>query len=151
MNKQDFYYYLLKFKSEILVLLFTFFTFLTPIFGMVSLVACAVALDTSAGIYVARKKNNYQSDKLFNIVVKTFFYMSTILLAYLIDVYIFEHKLANIGYLSSKAVTMFWLYIEAKSLDEKSVKLGNKPFHEIMTAFIKRIKAWKKDINEIKE
>ena len=151
MNKQDIYYYLIKFKAEIGVVLFSIGSFLMPIFGMVSLVGGAVFLDTCAGVYIARKNKDYQSDKLFNVVVKTFFYMSTILLAFLVDTYIFEKELANIGYLSSKAVTMFWLYIEAKSLDEKSVKLGNKPFHEIMTALIKRIKGWKKDINEIKE
>ena len=151
MKNQDLYYYLLKFKAEIGMILFSIITFLTPILGMVALVACAVGLDTFAGIHIARKNKDYQSDKLFNVVVKTFFYMTTILLAFLIDTFIFEKKLANIGYLSSKAVTMFWIYIEAKSLDEKSVKLGNRPFHVIMTALIKRIKAWKKDINEIKE
>jgi len=151
MIKQDLYYYLVKFKAEIGMLLFSFFTFLTPIFGMVLLVAGFVFLDTCAGVYVARKNKDFQSDKLFNVVVKTFFYMTTILLSFLVDTYIFENKIANIGYLSSKAVTMFWIYIECKSLDEKSVKLGNKPFHETMTALIKRIKAWKKDINEIKE
>jgi phage-related holin len=151
MIKQDLYYYLVKFKAEIGMLLFSFFSFLTPIFGMVLLVAGFVFLDTCAGIYVARKNQDFQSDKLFNLVVKTFFYMATILLSFLVDTYIFENKIANIGYLSSKAVTMFWIYIECKSLDEKSVKLGNKPFHETMTALIKRIKAWKKDINEIKD
>ena len=151
MKNQDLYYYLLKFKAEIGMILFSIITFLTPILGMVALVACAVGLDTFAGIHIARKNKDYQSDKLFNVVVKTFFYMTTILLAFLIDTFIFEKKLANIGYLSSKAVTMFWIYIEAKSLDEKSVKLGNRPFHVIMSALIKRIKSWKKDINEIKE
>ena len=148
---QEVHNHLLKFKNEIGILLFTFFTFLTPIYGMVALVAVSVFLDTCAGVYVARKNNDFQSDKLFNIVVKTFFYMSTILLAFLIDTHIFETKIANINYLSSKAVTMFWIYIECKSLDEKSQKLGNKPFHEILSALIKRIKSWKKDINEIKD
>lgn len=148
---QEVHNHLLKFKNEIGILLFTFFTFLTPIYGMVALVAVSVFLDTCAGVYVARKNNDFQSDKLFNIVVKTFFYMSTILLALLIDTHIFETKIANINYLSSKAVTMFWIYIECKSLDEKSQKLGNKPFHEILSALIKRIKSWKKDINEIKD
>ena len=148
---QEVHNHLLKFKNEIGILLFTFFTFLTPIYGMVALVAVSVFLDTCVGVYVARKNNDFQSDKLFNIVVKTFFYMSTIILAFLIDTHIFETKIANISYLSSKAVTMFWIYIECKSLDEKSQKLGNKPFHEILSALIKRIKSWKKDINEIKD
>lgn len=148
---QEIQNYLLKLKTEIGILLFSFLTFLTPIYGMVGLVAFSVFLDTCAGVYVARKFNDYQSHKLFNIVVKTFFYMTTILLAFLIDTYIFDKKIANIGYLSSKAVTMFWIYIECKSIDEKSQKLGNKPFHEVLSALIKRIKGWKKDINEIKQ
>lgn len=151
MKHYDFSEIFIKFKNEIIMALFSLFTFLTPIYGMAILVTGAVALDTFAGVYIARRNNDYQSDKLFNVVVKTFFYMATILLAFMIDKHIFEDKIANIGFFSSKAVTMFWLYIEAKSLDEKSQKLNNKPFHIIMTDFIKRIKAWKKDINEIKE
>ncbi|WP_298118144.1 phage holin family protein [Flavobacterium sp.] len=148
---QEIQHYLLKFKTELGLLFFSFLTFITPIWGMVGLVAFSVFLDTCAGVYIARKFNNYQSDKLFNLVVKTFFYMTTILLAFLIDTYIFDKKLANIGYLSSKTVTMFWIYIECKSIDEKSQKLGNKPFHVVLTALIKRIKAWKSDLNEIKK
>lgn len=150
MNK-DFNYYLLKFKAEIGMLLFSFFTFLTPVHGMIILVGCFVFFDTTAGVYIARKNKDYQSHKLFNMVIKTFFYMTTIILAYLIDVYIFEKKIAGVDFLSSKIVSMFWIYIEAKSLDEKSQKLGNRPFHVIMTSLIKRVKAWKKDINEIKD
>lgn len=151
MKNQDLHYFLLKFKAEIGMILFSITSLLTPIFGMVFLVGIAVLLDTFAGVYIARKKNDYQSDKLFNVVVKTGFYMSTIFLAFLIDTFIFEEKIANIGFLSSKSLTMFWIYIEAKSLDEKSVKLGNRPFHVILTSLIKRIKDWKQDINEIKE
>lgn|SRR5574343_221676 len=152
MKNQDLlYYYLLKFKTEVVFLVVSFFTFLTPITGMVLLVNCAVGLDTAAGVYIARKNNNYQSDKLFNIVVKSFFYMGTILLAFLIDNFIFDKKLFDIAYLCSKSASMFWIYIECKSLDEKSQKLGNRPVYEIISNFIKKVKNIKQDINEIKE
>lgn len=141
----------IKFKSELIVLFYTIITFLTPILGLISLVFFAVVLDTCAGIYIARKKNDYQSDKLFNIVVKTFFYTSTILLTYLIDIHIFEGTLFQINFLMSKITTAFWIYIEGKSIDEKSQKLGNKPFLDIVTNIIKKVKSLKKDINEIKE
>lgn len=143
--------YLIKIKTELGLIIVSFLTFITPIWGMVALTGFAVFLDTCAGVYIARKQNDFQSDKLFNIVVKTFFYMTTILLAFLIDNYIFDKKIADIGYLASKITTMFWIYIEAKSIDEKSQKLGNVPFHKVLTALIKRIKSWKKDINEIKK
>ena len=51
----------------------------------------------------------------------------------------------------SKFATIFWLYIELKSIDETSQKLGNKPFIEIINNIVKWLKSFKKDINEIKE
>jgi len=51
----------------------------------------------------------------------------------------------------AKITAIFWVYIEAKSLDEKSQKLGNQPFTTIVSNLIKWVKSVKKDINEIKE
>lgn len=142
---------LLKIKAEISILFFTFLSFISPIKGLFVLVGMAVALDTFAGIYIARKNKTFCSNSLFNIVVKTFFYMGTILMAYFADLYVFEEKLLDIPYLMAKITAVFWMYIEAKSLDEKSVKLGNKPFTVIVSNIIKWVKSIKKDINEIKK
>jgi hypothetical protein len=142
---------LLKIKAEISILFFTFLSFISPIKGLFVLVGMAVALDTFAGIYIARKNKTFCSNSLFNIVVKTFFYMGTILMAYFADLYVFEEKLLDIPYLMAKITAVFWMYIEVKSLDEKSVKLGNKPFTVIISNLIKWVKSIKKDINEIKE
>ena len=141
----------LKIKAEISILFFTFLSFISPIKGLFVLVGMAVALDTFAGIYIARKNKTFCSNSLFNIVVKTFFYMGTILMAYFADLYVFEEKLLDIPYLMAKITAVFWMYIEVKSLDEKSVKLGNKPFTVIISNLIKWVKSIKKDINEIKE
>ena len=143
--------YFLKLKTEIGMILFAFLSFITPIIGMVILVSVAVGIDTGIGIYIARKRNEYESHKLFNVVIKSFFYMSTILLSFLIDTYIFEKKIVGIDYLSSKIVSMFWIYIEGKSIDENSQKLGNRAFHIVLSELIKKIKTLKKDFNEIKE
>jgi hypothetical protein len=43
------------------------------------------------------------------------------------------------------------VFIEIKSLDEKSIKIGNKPFITLIRDLIKKIKEIKKNINEIKE
>lgn len=146
------YALLLKIKTETGILLLTFLSFISPITGLFLMVGIAVALDTVAGIYIARKKNTFCSNSLFNIVVKTFFYMSTILLAYLADKNLMiDEKLFGIPYFISKITAVFWMYIEAKSLDEKSQKLGNKPFTVIVSNLIKWVKSIKKDINEIKE
>lgn len=146
-----FFIIILKIKAELSILLISFLTFVSPIKGLFLLVGVAVFIDTCAGVYIARKNNTFNSNNLFNIVVKTFFYMSTLILAYLIDKMVLNGKVFEIDYFSSKITAVFWLYIEGKSLDEKSQKLGNKPFTEIITNLIKWVKSVKKDINEIKE
>jgi hypothetical protein len=42
------------------------------------------------------------------------------------------------------------LYIEIKSIDETSQKLGNKSFYFIIKSIISKAKDLKKDINELK-
>jgi phage-related holin len=94
---------------------------------------------------------SFSSTKLFNIVVKTFFYMSTILLAYLIDQHIIEGSIFNVKNIISKTITFVWIYIEIKSIDETSMKLGNKSFWVILKELISKTKDLKKDINDLNE
>ena len=134
--------------------LLTFLVFVTPIKGMVCLISFAVFLDTTFAIYVSvsqRGWSSFKSTKFFNVVVKSFFYMATILLGFLIDSYIFEGKISGIPYLVSKIVTFVWLYIEIKSIDETSQKYGNKSLWLILKDLISKTKDLKNDINEIKE
>lgn len=138
-------------KESFLALCMIIATFIAPIQGMVLLVIMAIAADTTLGIYNAIRLKEYQSDKLFNVVVKTFFYSFSILFAFIVSKVIFEGELFGVKYLSVKLVTAFWIYIEMKSIDETSQKLGNKPFIEIVRNLLKRAKEIKKDLNEIKK
>ena len=150
--KQETNFYLFTLIKTVLI---TLLTFLTPIKGLLILTGIAVFLDTIFAIYVTIKLNgwkSYQSTKLFNIVVKSFFYFGSIVLAFFIDTHIIEQNtLFGINLLISKAVTVFWLYIEVKSIDETSQKLGNKSFYFTIKDLINKAKDLKKDINEIKE
>ena len=76
--------------------------------------------------------------------------MSTILLAFLIDSHILEGKIFDVTNGISKTITFVWLYIEVKSIDETSQKLGNKPLWLILKELISKTKDLKKDINDIK-
>jgi hypothetical protein len=132
----------------------TFLVFITPIQGLFILITAFVAFDTIFAVYMNVTKRgwrSFSSTKLFNIVVKTFFYMGTILLAYLIDTHIFDGSLFSIKNLFSKVVTFVWMYIEIKSIDETSMKLGNKSFWVILKEVIGKTKDLKKDINDFKE
>ena len=132
----------------------TFLIFITPIHGLLSIITFAVGFDTLFAIYVSIKLNgikSFRSTKLFNVVVKTFFYMGSIIFAFMIDKYMFEGKILDIPYLISKVITFVWLYIEIKSIDETSMKLGNRSLWVIVKEIINKGKSFKKDINEIKD
>ena len=134
--------------------LITFLVFITPIKGLLFLISFAVGFDTAFAIYVAIKQNGisaFKSTKLFNIVIKTFFYMGSILFGFLIDKHILDEKLFDISFLISKTITVVWLYIEIKSIDETSMKLGNRSLWVIFKEMISKAKDLKKDINEIKD
>ena len=128
--------------------------FLIPINGLILLVIGSIFLDTIFAIYVTIRMNgwsSYQSTKLFNIVVKTFFYLLSIIFAFMIDSFVItaENKLFGIDLIIAKFVTVFWVYIEIKSMDETSQKLGNKSFYFTIKKLLEKAKALKKDINEM--
>jgi hypothetical protein len=130
-----------------------FITFITPIYGMVFLMAFSVILDTVFAIYWTIKlkgRRAFTSHKLFNIVPKLIMYIGCILLSFLIDKFILEGEIYDIKLLVTKLVTAVFVYIEAKSIDETSQKLGNKPFLEIIKSLFNKIKGFKKDLNDIK-
>lgn len=146
--------YLEKFKLEVTLLIGTILTFLTPLYGLFGLIAFAVILDTLFAMYSVVKLQGWAklvSTKFFNLAVKTFFYMGTIILAYLIDTHIFENQIMGINLLLSKSTCVVWTIIEAKSIDETSQKLGNRPFLVIVKGIISKVKEFKKDLNDIKE
>ena len=149
--KQETSFYLATFLKALFL---TIATFLTPIKGLLIITGMAVFLDTIFAIYTTIKLNgwsSYQSTKLFNIVVKSFFYLGSIVLAYFIDTYIVGNNLImGVELFLSKVITLFWLYIEVKSIDETSQKHGNKPFYVILKNALDKAKDLKKDINEIK-
>lgn len=130
------------------------FTFLLPIKGLMILMLFAIGIDTIVGIYTSNKTGKkFKSNKFFNIVIKTFFYLGTIILTYLVDKYIFEGVLPilHINNGLSKFTTMFWVISEIISIDENSQKLGNKPLFQMLKEYIGKAKDLKKDLNDLKD
>jgi phage-related holin len=126
--------------------------FLLPIQGLILTMILFISLDTITALYVTiRLKGwkSFQSTKFFNIVVKSFFYLASITLAFTIDNYIFEGSVMGIKLLLAKSMTAVWVFNEIKSCDENSVKLGNKPFFDMIKELLGKMKQLKKDLNEI--
>ena len=131
----------------------TIVSFLLPIKGFLLAVGLMVLLDTIVGIYTSIKLNgrkSYQSTKLFNFVVKSFFYGSTICIMYVIDYFLIGvDGFLTISLVSSKIASIFFIYIELKSIDESSQKLDNPPFYVMIKNLFTKLKSLKKDLNEI--
>lgn len=128
-------------------------TFLAPIKGLLILMVLFLGLDTLSGIYVAYKKygwDGFKSHNFFNAVVKSFFYLATIIMAFWADIHLLEGSLFDIKLFLAKSITVVWCYTEIKSIDENSQKLGNKSFWEIIQEVINKLKGFKKDLNEFK-
>ena len=127
--------------------------FLLPIKGLILTMILFIALDTCTALYVTIKLNgwkSFQSTKFFNIVVKSFFYLFSIILAYLIDTNLFESSFLGVPLILSKSMTAVWVFNEIKSVDENSVKIGNKSFFVIIKEMLGKLKELKKDLNEIR-
>lgn len=134
-------------------LILAFISFLSPIYGIIFLLSLAVMTDTIFAIYATIKLNgikSFQSNKLFNLAIKTFFYMGSLLLAFTIDTFIVSsNTMFGIELLFSKVIAILWIYIEVKSIDETSIKLGNKPLLTIIKEMINVFKSLKKDMGNI--
>jgi hypothetical protein len=52
----------------------------------------------------------------------------------------------NIEFILTKAMAVSFIYIEVKSMDETSVKLGNRSIWVIFSEMIRKFKKIKKDI-----
>jgi len=131
---------------------FSVSVFLMPIQGLIFTMIIFLIADTVTGIYASIKLNgikSFCSTKFFNLVVKSFFYLSTIIMAFFIDKYMFDSHVMGVPLLWSKGMTAVWVYTEIKSIDETSMKLGNKSFWVILKEFIERLKGFKKDLNEV--
>lgn len=142
-----------NFKNELIAITAMFISFVTPISGLFCLVGMAVVIDTLFGIYASIKLkglSSIQSHNLFNVAIKTFFYMGTILMAYMASLYITDGSAFGIDLFLPKFMCGFWMFIEGKSMDETSIKLGHRPVLEVIQSVIKWIKNLKKDINDIK-
>ena len=132
----------------------TIITFFSPIVGMILTLLCFISADTVVGIYATIKLygiKSFRSTKLFNSVVKTFFYIATVMTMYAVDVFVLSGALLGMKHALSKIFCVFFMYIEFKSIDETSMKLGNPSVWVIFKELVNKLQRIKKDIKQIKE
>lgn len=134
-------------------ILFSILTFFIPIQGLLLLLILMVTIDTLMAIYVSIKMKGIKSFRSAllrkGMTAKIFLYLGTVMLSYMVDVYILNGTTFGIQHLLSKGLTAIWVYSEVKSLDENSMLLGNKSFFVISKEFFKKITGYSKDIKDI--
>ncbi|CAB5208353.1 Bacteriophage holin family [uncultured Caudovirales phage] len=136
-------------------LIFTLLAFFAPIKGLLLLLIAFVTIDTIMAIYVSIKMRGIKSFRSAllrkGMTAKIFLYLGTVILAYMVDVYVMGGITFGIQYLLSKGLASVWCYGETKSMDENSMKLGNRSFFVILKEFFKKITGYKDEVKKIIE
>ena len=132
---------------------FSILTFFVPIQGLLLLLIFMVSLDTLMAIYVSIKLKGIKSFKSAllrkGMTAKVFLYLGTVILAYMADVYILGGSTFGVQHLLSKGLSAIWTYAEIKSMDENSIKLGNRSFFVVTTEFFKKITGFKSEVDKL--
>ena len=134
-------------------ILFSILTFFVPIQGLLLLLILMVTIDTLTAIYVSIKLKGIKSFRSAllrkGMTAKIFLYLGTVILSYMADVYILGGSTFGVQHLLSKGLTAIWTFGEIKSMDENSMKLGNRSFFVISREFFKKMTGYSKDIKDI--
>ena len=141
-------------KTYITYLFSPILAFFLPVTPLLLTMIGFIGLDTLSALYVTYKLNGRQSitsHHFFNIVPKSFMYCTTIILAFCLDKFIIGNGgIIGIQMALSKAMMIIWTLNEISSINENSIKLGNRSFWVITADCLKRLKGLKKNLNELK-
>ena len=127
--------------------------FFVPIRELAIILILSVLIDTAFGLYRSYKlKVVITSHRLFiNLVGKLGMYIGSLIGIYLIDRYLVGGKMFGIELFLSKAITLIYVFIEIKSIDESSVMCGNKSIWDIIEEMVKKGMRFKLDIKKLEE
>lgn len=141
-------------KSTITYIFSTLLAFFLPVTPLLLTMIGFIALDTLTALYVTYKlkgRKSIRSHKFFSIVPKSFLYCASIILAFCLDKFIIGNQgLMGIQMPLSKSMMIVFVLNEISSLNENSMKLGNRSFWVIIGDAFNKLKNLKKDLNEIK-
>jgi hypothetical protein len=134
-------------------LLLTIATFIMPIQGLLILLLLMIGIDTLTAIYVSIKIKGIKSFRSAllrkGMTAKVFLYLGTVILAFMADTFIMGGSTFGIAHLMSKGLTSIWVYSEVKSMDENSMKLGNRSFFVIAKEFFKKMTGYKDEAKKL--
>ena len=129
--------------------------FFFPIYGLLTAVGVAIALDTITGLFRSVKLNGWRSvksRKLSNVISKMVLYEICILLLFAIDFYVlneFVIKSFNIKFMFTKLCAIMLIFVELVSIKENIEESFKIDLWKLLKATFNRAKEIKTDINEV--
>jgi hypothetical protein len=104
-------------------ILYSILLFFAPIKGIIIMVALSTIIDTSFGIWKAKKLGEKLSSKAFRsgLVPKLLSYVGTVMMVYGSDVFIINSLVSNVvdvEFMATKVIALTLIINEAKSIDE---------------------------------
>lgn len=142
-------------QSKPLIMFSSILSFLLPVANILLLVGFAITLDTLTGVWKSIKTGDkITSRKLSSIISKMLLYQSTILLFFMLDVFILDEivlSFFNIHLLTTKILGLTLFSIELVSINENYKKVMNVDLWSSLKNMLSRAKEIKGDITKVNE
>lgn len=141
-------------KTNALIILSSILTILAPVGPLLTIALMSIGLDVCFGVWRSYKKREDQEDKFWDVVqsqrlyataVKSATYAGAITFFYLVEKYIAGDIISHfisIELLLTKAVALFFVFIEVKSMNESYKDVTGK---DILAAFKKFVTGLKSE------
>jgi len=142
-------------QSKPLLMISSILSFFIPVGNILILVGCAIILDTLTGIWKSIKTDQQiTSRKLSSVISKMLLYQSTVLLFYMLDVFILNEIVIaffNVPLLTTKILGLTLVSVEIVSINENYKKVMNVDLWSSLKNMLSRAKEIKTDISKVNE
>lgn len=142
-------------QSKPLLMISSILSFFIPVGDILILVGCAIILDTLTGIWKSIKTGQQiTSRKLSSVISKMLLYQSTVLLFYMLDVFILNEIVIaffNVPLLTTKILGLTLVSVEIVSINENYKKVMNVDLWSSLKNMLSRAKEIKTDISKVNE
>lgn len=146
-------------KTNALIILSGILTILAPVGPLLTIALISIGLDVCFGVWRSYKKREHQKDKFWDVVqsqrlyataVKSLTYAGAITFFFLVEKYIAGDIIAHfisIELLLTKAIALFFVFIEVKSMNESYKDVTGK---DILASFRKFVTGLKSESDKWK-
>jgi len=142
-------------QSKPLLMISSILSFFIPVGNILILVGCAIILDTLTGIWKSIKTGQQiTSRKLSSVISKMLLYQATVLLFYMLDVFILNEIVIaffNVPLLTTKILGLTLVSVEIVSINENYKKVMNIDLWSSLKNMLSRAKEIKTDISKVNE